>query len=448
MQISTILDQIDLRSIALPKFQRGFVWNRDQVRGLMYSLYRKHPIGSLLVWVTNAEGADARGEGSLPKGTVKLLLDGQQRIATLYGIIRGKPPAFFDGRPEIILGLYFNLEDESFEFYAPMKMKGNSTWVNVTEVIQQGAGRHIVNLVRNPDLASKIEAYASRLSSIDQIKSIDLHIEEVTGEDKDVDTVVDIFNRVNSGGTKLSTGDLALAKICAGWPEARERMKDCLRKWSKAGFYFKLDWFLRCINAVITAKAPYSAMKNLDTATFQKGLQLTEKTIDALLNLISSRLGLDHDRVLGSRYSFPLLARYLMQCGGYLKDSRERDKLLFWYVHTFLWGRYTGSTETVLAKDLSLIEKTEGALEKLVAALRQDRGNLDIQPGDFAGWSQGARFYPLLYMMTRVCKAEDWESGIELSSFLLGHMNCLTCTTYSPSHYCVNMAISFRKSTP
>jgi len=59
MKIQTILDQIDLGSIALPEFQRGYVWNRDQVRGLMYSLYRKHPVGSLLVWVTkNANAAE------------------------------------------------------------------------------------------------------------------------------------------------------------------------------------------------------------------------------------------------------------------------------------------------------------------------------------------------------------------------------------------------------
>lgn len=115
MQISTILDQIDLHSIALPKFQRGFVWNRDQVRGMMHSLYRKHPIGSLLVWVTKAEEAQARGDVSLPPGSVKLLLDGQQRITSLYGIIRGEPPEFFDGDTKVISGLYFNLEDEEFK---------------------------------------------------------------------------------------------------------------------------------------------------------------------------------------------------------------------------------------------------------------------------------------------------------------------------------------------
>ena len=84
MQIQTILDQIDLGAMALPEFQRGYVWNREQVRGLMYSLYRKHPVGSLLVWVTQTDNADARGDQELQAGSVKLLLDGQQRITSLY----------------------------------------------------------------------------------------------------------------------------------------------------------------------------------------------------------------------------------------------------------------------------------------------------------------------------------------------------------------------------
>ena len=86
--------------------------------------------------------------------------------------------------------------------------------------------------------------------AVDGIKDIDLHIEEVTGEDKTVDVVVDIFNRVNSGGTKLSKGDLALAKICAEWPDARDEMKARLEKWRRAGFEFRLEWLLRNINTV------------------------------------------------------------------------------------------------------------------------------------------------------------------------------------------------------
>ncbi len=428
MRISTILDQIDLGSIALPKFQRGYVWNREQVRSLMYSLYRKHPVGSLLTWITPAETAQARGDGSLPPGSVKLLLDGQQRITSLYGIVRGKPPLFFDGNEQAFTGLYFNIEDETFEFYAPVKMKDNPLWINVTKLMKMGAGRTIMQLIENQDLSEKLKTYAhrlDRLNAIDQIKDIDLHIDEVTGEDKTVDVVVDIFNRVNSGGTKLSSGDLALAKISAGWPAAREAMKACLNKWRNAGYSFQLDWLLRCVNAVLTGKAPFSALRSTRIQTFQQGLQQTEKLVDTLLNLISARLGLDHDRVLGSRYSIPLLARYMAQCGGHLLNHNERDKFLYWYVHTFLWGRYAGSTETTLNRDLTLIEEIEGASDRLISELQQSRVDLRLQPSDFAGWSQGARFYPLLYMMTRVGKATDWDTGVKLSNHLLGYMNRL-----------------------
>ena len=66
LKISTILDQIDSGSIALPEFQRGYVWNREQVRGLFDSMYRRHPVGGLLVWATEARTAAHRGDGSSP----------------------------------------------------------------------------------------------------------------------------------------------------------------------------------------------------------------------------------------------------------------------------------------------------------------------------------------------------------------------------------------------
>ena len=403
MQIGTILDSIDLGSIALPEFQRGYVWNRNQVRGLMHSLYYKHPIGSLLVWVTKTESAEARGDGQLTQGSVKLLLDGQQRITSLYGIIKGTPPKFFDGNEQAFTGLYFHLEDEVFEFYAPVKMKDNPMWISVSELMQIGIAVFMQKMLKIEGISQdKIEKYINRLNAIYSIKEIDLHIEEVTGEDKTVDTVVDIFNRVNSGGTKLSKGDLALAKICASWPDARDEMKKRLNKWQKNGFNFKLEWLLRVTNAIITGESLFSALSGVEVETFRDGLQKAENAIDKILTMISNRLGLDHDRVLGSRYSFPLLAYYLMSRGGHLDDFKERDKLLYWYIHTFLWGRYAGSTESILLQDLNIIKDGNGALENLIARLRQHRGDLKLQPGDFEGWSRGARFYPLLYMLTRV----------------------------------------------
>ncbi len=424
MELNTILDQIDLGSIALPEFQRGYVWSREQVRRLMRSLYQGYPVGSLLMWETKTESADARGDGPLSAGSVKLLLDGQQRITSLYGIVRGKAPLFFDGDASRFTGLYFNLASEEFEFYGPVKMRDDHLWINVTELMQVGVGEFIPRFL-DPSFQPQLRTYINRLNAIENIKKREFHIDNVTGEDKTVDTVVEIFNEVNSGGTKLSKGDLALAKVCAAWPEARNEMKMRLAKWEHAGFNFKLDWLMRCINTTITGESLFTALKDISTPQFAEGLQKADHHIDYVLNLIASRLGLDHDRVLGSRYSFPLLVRYLEQREGRLANHAERDQLLYWYIHTFLWGRYSGSTESVLQSDLNAIEQNSGALDRLVNQLHQNRGDLTIYARDFEGATKGNRFYPLLYMMTRVWHARDWEMDIELTAHLLGKLSNL-----------------------
>ena len=61
VKVSTILDHIDSGHMTLPEFQRGYVWHLDQVRGLMDSLYRGHPMGSLLVGATLSDDVTHRG---------------------------------------------------------------------------------------------------------------------------------------------------------------------------------------------------------------------------------------------------------------------------------------------------------------------------------------------------------------------------------------------------
>jgi hypothetical protein len=436
VQVNTILDQIDLGAMALPEFQRGYVWNRDQVRGLMASLYRKYPVGGLLVWVTPKDTAEIRGEQLGYEGTIELLLDGQQRVTSLYGIVRGRAPRFFDGDVNTFTGLHFHLEDETFEFYAPAKMKGNSMWVSVTELMQMGAAPFFLRLMREEQLADRSETFLARLNAIDAIKSVELHIEKVTGADKTIDVVVDIFNRVNSGGTKLSKGDLALAKICAQWPDAREELKSALGRWRNHGYSFQMDWLLRNTTTVTTGEARFSSLAAVDTAQFRGGLQRAEKAVNILLNLVSSRLGLDHDRVLGGRYAFPVMTRYLTERGGTFQSAAEQDKLLFWYVHSFLWGRFTSSVESVLNQDISAIDGPNGSLDALIEQLRLSRGDLKVRPEDFAGWGLGARFYPLLYMLTRVLHARDWGSPfVELNQFLLGKGTSLQVHHVFPKAY-------------
>lgn len=421
MQIAQILFNIDSGQIALPEFQRGYVWSRAQVRGLMESLYRGHPVGSLLVWTTSSSEASVRGDQPPAPGVVNLLLDGQQRITSLYGIIRGRPPEFFDGHEGAFLDLYFHLDDELFEFYGPVKMRQDPKWVSVTKIMQDGLGALPKEILEGENF----QAYAMRIGDINMIQKRDLHIDVVAGHDKTVDVVVDIFNRVNSGGTKLSKGDLALAKLCAEWPEARSEMRTRLHKWQQAGFHFKLDWLLRVTNAILTGEARFTALANISPDEARDGLQRAEKYVDHLLNLVGARLGLDHDRVLGSRYAFPLLARYLNERGLKNLSPQDSDQMLYWYIHTMLWGHYAGSTETTLNQDLEAIESPEHGVTGLIKILRRSRTDLRLRSEDFFGWSRGARFYPFLYMLTRMNHLRDWLTGIELNNMLLGKLASL-----------------------
>ncbi len=428
MKIATILDHIDSGHMALPGFQRGYVWNRDQVRGLFDSLYHRHPVGELLVWITESKTANYKGGGELAPGVVNMLLDGQQRITSLYGVVRGKPPRFFDGNAQAFTNLRYHLENETFEFYQPVKMKDDSLWIDVTDLMSKGTtglGNYVSRFTQNPALAPKVGLYVARLSRLLGITEIELHIEEVTGVDKTLDVVVDIFNRVNSGGTKLSKGDLALAKICAEWPEARQEMKNKLAVWANMNYQFSLDWLLRSVNTVLTGEARFQFLHDKSAAEIQAALGRASKHIDTCINLISGRVGIDHDRVFFGRFAVPIMVRHLDLSQRTLTDT-ERDKMLFWFVQAGMWGRFSGSTESYIDRDLSVVDGSEAGLDKLLEQLRSWRGGaLRVEPDNFTGWSLGARFYPVLYMLTRMGEACDWGTGLPLKASLLGRMNHL-----------------------
>ena len=422
MKISEILNQIDLGSYALPEFQRGYVWNRDQVKKLMMSLYRGYPIGGLLIWVTTTDPTITRGDGQLTPGVVNLILDGQQRITSLYGIIRGHAPKFFDGNANSFTGLYFNIKEEYFEFYMATKMKDNPDWISVTELLQMGASNYIGKA--DPERKMFLFNYLDVLNRLNNIKDTDLYISNVTGEDKTIDVVVEIFNNVNTGGTKLNKGDLALAKICSMWPDARSEMKKYLKQLQGSGYYFSLEWLLRCVTVYMTGRPYFAELDKYSIEDFKDALYKTEQMIGLCLDHIGSRLGLDHDRVLASKFAIATMIGYIHAQPSAKLDNAHWNKLMYWYIHTFLWGRYASATESKMAQDMNVIQEGEG-VEGLLRLIRQQRGDLNLTPEDFWGWSTGARFYPLLYLLTRMNHAKDFGSGLELTHILLGKNSTL-----------------------
>ena len=414
-KINIILANVESEKLTLPAFQRGYVWNRQQVKALFDSLYREHPVGSLLTWQTQRNGTH-----------IELLLDGQQRVTSLYGVIKGKPPAFFVGNPKAFTALYFHATEERFEFYQSIKMKGDPFWFDVTEVMKAGAGglREIIrNQFKDSDELLDDDAkwrIMGSLSTLVGLENKEFHIEQVTGDNRDVDEVVDIFNRLNSAGTRLSTGDLALAKISAKWPEVRDQMYNKVKIWAGQGFGFELDWLLRCVNAVVHGEAAFRYLHTTPKEIFKNGLERTVVHVDTTLTQISDRLGLDHKRVLFAKYAIPVIVRHLELHEAKFPDQKDWNLLLYWYLRAGMHGRFSGSTETKIKRTLEKIDGTPKGIERLLAEIGTTWGRPQIIPADFDSWSIGAYSYPILYWMTRMGGARDFCTGIQLKTGLLG----------------------------
>lgn len=425
-KISTILDHIDSGRILLPTFQRGFVWNRGQVRRLIESLYRGRPIGGLLVWHTSSSSASHRGEAPVMQEYVDFLLDGQQRITSLYAVVRGRLPGFQEAKDSSLQGLRFHVETEEFSYYQPVRMRDDNLWIDVSEIMQSKdkAMEQIIDNLQDEKehLPGK---YAWRLNRLRDIREKSMHIETISGEDFTLEDIVDIFNQVNSGGTNLSKGDLAMAKISARWHGARDAMNSKLNDWNKMGYKFDQNWLLRSVNTVLNGKSKFSFLHNCTEDQMQNGLDRASDCIDYALNLISARLGLDHDRVFFGKNAIPVLVRHLDQAKCQV-SAEDQDKLLMWFVQSGMWGRYSSSIETTIDKDIDCLDGPEGSVDKLLDNLFLWRNNsFNTTPEHFKESGVGARIYSVLYMLTRQGQAQDWGTGVRIKKGLLGSGNKL-----------------------
>lgn len=417
MKVGEILGQVDGRFVVLPVFQRGYVWNRNQVKQLFVRLYRGHPVGSLLLWGTQAESTAVKGDLPPAVNPVKMLLDGQQRVTSLYGVIRGHPPAFFDGDPKAFTGLYFNLGDESFEFYQASKMANDPQWVSVTDVMQDGFAAVGPLLEKIGPSSSE---YMERLANLLAITSRDMPDDTISGDEFTVDVVVDIFNDINSGGTKLSKGDLALARICADRPETRDEMKEHLARWEKAGFEgLDMDWLLRSVNTVLTGEAQFSHLQGRSSEEVQGALKRAADALDYAFNLVGGNLGLDHGRVLFGRQAFPVMAYFIDQRKKKL-TAAEQGQMLYWYVFGAMRGLFSGSVETVMNLQIGALKGAAGGLDRLIDQLHLAVGGDTVLPDHFDSATSNSRFYPVLYMLTRMGAARNFCDGIELKKTLFG----------------------------
>lgn len=234
-RVSSLISNIEENQYFLPEFQRGYVWTSDQVKAYFQSMYLGYPTGTFLVWKAKNPPKVRGGSQSSDHDFKELILDGQQRLTTLYVIFRGKEPPWFEGKT-LRTDLYFNLETEDFQYYTKTLMQGKREWINISALLQKGVGE----FVEQNDEESK-KYLLSRFSMLNRLANIyqyTYYIQEI--EEQDTSKVVDIFNLVNKAGTPLSQTDLALALMTNRWEECKNQMRKASEKYAKIGFYFTI----------------------------------------------------------------------------------------------------------------------------------------------------------------------------------------------------------------
>jgi hypothetical protein len=208
--IETLLTWVKSGEIAIPEIQRPFVWDATKVRNLLDSLYQGYPVGYLIAWrnpsVRLKDGSTSSGK--------RILIDGQQRVTALMAALLGREVLTKDYET-VRIRIAFHPVNETFEVSNPAIQK-DVAWVpDLAEVFAPDASLTKLTrdyATRNPDVdQDQVSIILERVRKI-----INNHVGFIElAEDLDIETVTEIFIRVNSAGASLSQADFAMSKIAA-----------------------------------------------------------------------------------------------------------------------------------------------------------------------------------------------------------------------------------------
>ena len=206
--IETLLTWVKSGEIAIPEIQRPFVWEATQVRNLLDSLYQGYPVGYLIAWRNPAVKLK---DGSTSVGK-RILIDGQQRVTALMAALLGTE-VLTEDYETVQIRIAFNPQDEKFEVANPAIRK-NPAWLpDVAAVFAPQAS--MFQLVSAYCEANPGSSQDTVFKVIERLRGIvHNHVGVIElAEDLDIETVTEIFIRVNSAGKALSQADFAMSKI-------------------------------------------------------------------------------------------------------------------------------------------------------------------------------------------------------------------------------------------
>ena len=412
MKISTILDKVDEKQLFVPAFQREYVWKRDDAKLLIDSLIKEYPTGTMLTWETD-QPPELKGphKYNAKQGAVRLLLDGQQRVTTLYMLIRGELPPYYTAA-EIMAdprGLYVNVDTLELAYYMKTKMERNPLWRDITDLFRGKISafdlQPACSAIGKSLTIDELKYYNENINAITRIKDRDFP-EQTIPIKANIREAIDIFYKVNASGVALTDAELAMAQISGYWPEARDLFKAKLADLENAGFGFRLDFLVYVLLGCVHHMG--SDMRKLHAQDNKADLQsawdrLDKQVLDYVVNLLRTRAFVDHFHEISSPYALvPIIVYCFDKKGTYLTDLEIR-KMVKWFYYSQIRARYVSQLPQKLDRDLRTLTESEQPFDDLLQVIAEERP-LEVLPLEFAG---RATQHPLFSMVRWYLKSRD-----------------------------------------
>ena len=345
--LGTLMADFEKGEIRVPRFQREFVWERSRILKLLDSMFKEFPIGTIFLWNAPPEYnylLRSPKELGLPELQThqgyRFILDGQQRLTSLFVVIRG---ASFEGEDykKIVVDLEAGAdEDGLFKYRNP----DNRRWVSVSELLAYDTFT-VYNSLPSDEHRKRFTEVRSALSAYP--------FSVVTVAEMEINDAIEIFERINQQGRKLSRYDLICASVMTADFELRERSKSDIIDKLKTGF-----------GRIEETSIPQALALNIKGSTEHKSqLDLTTKEIESVWNptVEGFRLAVDFvkDNLGAARKDFlpydavlPVLAHYFFLSGSNTIVSNEHRKQLgFWFWRAAFAERYSGASQTRMNED-------------------------------------------------------------------------------------------------
>lgn len=406
--LKKLIEDIHVGEIGLPDIQRPFVWPRSKVRDLLDSMYRGFPIGYLLFWENGyPDTHHTIGAENKQKVPRLLIVDGQQRLTSLYAVIKGVPVFNKKFHSERIYIAFHPLE-ERFEV-SNSAIEKDVEWIADVSVlwkpetstytfIQDFLNRLQARRTLSPEEEKKIPEAINRLVKLEDYPITALEVSCSVDEDQ----VAEIFVRINSKGTRLNQADFILTLMSVFWDEGRKQLEDFCRQaktppvGNKPSPYNRYllpspDQLLRVSVALGFHRARlehvYSLLRGKDLQTKRFSDEQREKQFAVLkesqahvLDLqnwheffqVLKRAGYVSSQFISS--AMAVLYAYALWLIGkrdfHVDTYRLRETLARWFLMTALTGRYTSSPESRMEQDLALLREAHTA-DNFVRVLNQ-----------------------------------------------------------------------------